>query len=144
MWTLSRLIGMGILCSFSIADIQFRSVPAEWLVLAGAAAAVYQVLAGPVDLTLAAGGAAVGLLFLAVSKVTRQALGYGDSWAILILGIFLGFWGVVEVLTGAFFLLVAISMLILALRKMSRRYRLPFFPFLTAGYVLAICLGGPV
>lgn len=144
MWTLSRIIGMGILCGFSVADIQFRSVPAELLALAGAAAAAYQVLAQPVDISQAAGGAAVGLLFLAASKITRQALGYGDSWAILILGIFLGFWGVMEVLAGAFFLLGAVSMVLLVRRKMSRRYRLPFFPFLAAGYAVSICMGGLV
>lgn len=142
MWTLSSMIGMGILCVFSVADIQFRSVSAELLALAGVSAAVYQALVRPGDIVLTAGGAAVGVLFLVISRITRQSLGYGDSLAILILGIFLGFWGVVEVLAGAFVLLAAVSMVVLVMKKMSRRQRLPFFPFLAAGYAIAISLGG--
>lgn len=48
----------------------------------------------------------VGILFLLISKVTEEGFGYGDSLAILILGIYLGFWGLIGVLSGAFLLLV--------------------------------------
>ena len=37
-------------------------------------------------------GIGVGVLFLLVSKVTEEAIGYGDSVAIMILGGYLGFW----------------------------------------------------
>lgn len=144
MWTLSQMIGLGILCSFSVADIQFRSVSAELLILTGTVAAGYQILIKPTDALLVAGGGIVGLVFLGISRITRQALGYGDSLAILILGIFLGMWGVMEVLAGTFLLLAVVSGPILMRRKMSRRYRLPFYPFLTAGYAIALCLGNPL
>lgn len=47
-------------------------------------------------------GIGVGVLFLLVSKVTEEAIGYGDSVAIMILGGYLGFWKVVGVLAAAF------------------------------------------
>ena len=47
----------------------------------------------------------MGVLFLGFSWATRERMGYGDSWAILILGIFLGLWGLLEVLAAAFFFL---------------------------------------
>ena len=44
------------------------------------------------DLAGICAGIGVGVLFLLVSKVTEEAIGYGDSVAIMILGGYLGFW----------------------------------------------------
>lgn len=133
---------MGILCSFAVTDIQFRRIPAELLAMTNLAVLVYQIFWQPVDIWLAAAGAGIGALFLLLSRITRQSIGYGDSWAILILGIFLGIWGLMAVLSGAFLLLAVASIWILARKKMSRRRKLPFYPFLAAGYIISICAGG--
>ena len=79
MWTLSYAIGMGILGSLSIIDIQFRRVPAEILGMANLAVIVYQIVFAREDLWLILGGAAVGVLFLGFSWATRQ-LGDPDPW----------------------------------------------------------------
>lgn len=142
MWTLSYAIGMGILGSLSIIDIQFRRVPAEILGMANLAVIVYQIVFAREDLWLILGGAAVGVLFLGFSWATRERMGYGDSWAILILGIFLGLWGLLEVLAAAFFFLAAVSVIFLARKKMSRRFAVSLYPFLTAGYLISVCGGG--
>lgn len=71
-------------------------------------------------------------------------MGYGDSWAILILGIFLGLWGVLEVLAAAFLLLTLVSVVLLARKRMSRRLSVPFYPFLAAGYLISVWGGGYV
>lgn len=80
-------------------------------------------------------GIGVGVLFLLVSKVTEEAIGYGDSVAIMILGGYLGFWKVVGVLTAAIFT-SGVCSVILALR--GRVKAMPFFPFLTLGYILML------
>ena len=36
------------------------------------------------------GGVAIGVVFFMLSKCTKESVGYGDSWLILLLGIFLG------------------------------------------------------
>ena len=74
-------------------------------------------------------------LFLLVSKVTEEAIGYGDSVAIMILGGYLGFWKVVGVLAAAFFT-SGVCSVILAFR--GRVKTMPFFPFLTLGYILML------
>ena len=138
MWELSQMICMGILLSLSVIDIHFRKIPADILVLASIAALAYQGMTEKADLWLAAGGAGVGILFLLVSKVTREGLGYGDSWAILALGLYLGLWGVLDVLAVAFGLLAAASIICLAVKKMSRKHSIPFIPFLAAGYLISM------
>lgn len=144
MWTLSQIIGMGMLSVLSIVDIQFRKVPVEILAAANLAVLVYQIMFQREDLWLVLGGVAVGLVFLGISWVSRQKMGYGDSWAILILGIFLGLWGVLEVLAAAFLLLTLVSVVLLARKRMSRRLSVPFYPFLAAGYLISVWGGGYV
>lgn len=84
-------------------------------------------------------GIGVGVLFLLVSKVTEEAIGYGDSVAIMILGGYLGFWKVVEVLAAAIFT-SGVCSVILAFR--GRVKTMPFFPFLTLGYILMLAEQG--
>ena len=79
-------------------------------------------------------GIGVGVLFLLVSKVTEEAIGYGDSVAIMILGGYLGFWKVVGVLAAG------VCSVILAFR--GRVKTMPFFPFLTLGYILMLAEQG--
>ena len=137
MWTLSQIIGMGMLSVLSIVDIQFRKVPVEILAAANLAVLVYQIMFQREDLWLVLGG-------VAISWASRQKVGYGDSWAILILGIFLGLWGVLEVLAAAFLLLTLVSVALLARKRMSRRLSVPFYPFLAAGYLISVWGGGYV
>lgn len=86
MWEISQVFCMGILLSLSVIDIHFRRIPVDILVMASIAALVYQGITRQADLWMAAGGAGVGILFLLVSKVTREGFGYGDSWANFSLG----------------------------------------------------------
>ena len=88
------------------------------------------------------GGIAVGALFLLVSRITREGMGYGDSWAIFILGIYLGIWKLLEALSAAFLFLGAAAVICLLIKKMSRKYKLPFVPFLAIGYLCSILTGG--
>ena len=142
MWEISQVFCMGILLSLSVIDIHFRRIPVDILVMASIAALVYQGITRQADLWMAAGGAGVGILFLLVSKVTREGFGYGDSWAILALGIYLGLWRVLDVLAGTFCLLAAASLICLTAKKMSRKHTIPFIPFLAAGYLLSVLTGG--
>ena len=142
MWEISQVFCMGILLSLSVIDIHFRRIPVDILVMGSIAALVYQGITRQADLWMAAGGAGVGILFLLVSKVTREGFGYGDSWAILALGIYLGLWGVLDVLAGTFCLLAAASLICLTAKKMSRKHTIPFIPFLAAGYLLSVLTGG--
>lgn len=51
-----------------------------------------------------AGGALMGAIFWLISKYTNQAIGYGDSWLLGNMGIYLGGISMLEVATTAFFL----------------------------------------
>lgn len=138
MWTVSQIICLGSLTGLSVTDIYYRKVPGEILAMGAAGTLIYQLYSRSVSPWVLAGGAGVGVLFLLGSKVTREGIGYGDSLAILILGAYMGLWELLKVLSGAFFLLFITSVAGLCMKKMSRKYALPMFPFLTAGYLLVL------
>ena len=136
MWAVSEIICLGSLAGLSISDLYYRKVPGEILAMGAVGALTYQICLRQENIWVLGGGAAIGLLFLFVSRITREKLGYGDSLAILILGVYLGIWNLLWVLSGAFAFLLGGSIIALGRKKMSRKYALPFFPFLMVGYVL--------
>lgn len=138
MWKVSQIICLGSLAGLSVTDVYYRKVPVEILVMGAAGTFIYQLCCRSISLWVLAGGIGVGVLFLLVSKVTREGIGYGDSLAILILGAYMGLWELLKVLSGTFVLLFAVSAAGLSMKKMSRRYTLPLFPFLTVGYLLGL------
>lgn len=144
MWTIGQFICMVVLAGLSIADIRSRRIPVYILISVNLAVLGYQLLIEKGDVWLIAGGIGIGVLFLLVSMVTREGMGYGDSWIILILGIYLGLWKILEVLLAAFFFLLAAAVICLSVKKMSRKYKLPFIPFLAAGYLFSILTGGVI
>ena len=93
MWTISKVLAMAVLTGLSVMDYRIRKVPRDVLLLCMAGVIIYQVLTGNVDWKLSVAGGLSGILFLWISKITNEAIGYGDSLAILILGIYLGTFG---------------------------------------------------
>ena len=80
-------------------------------------------------------GGLLGVVFFLVSRYTKEAVGYGDSWLILLLGVYLGRYEALQVL-----LLAAIGAAVYALfclwrHRWKREVTIPFAPFLAAAYV---------
>ena len=142
MWTVSRIIAMVILTGLSFMDYKIRKVPRDVLILCVAGAVIYEMVTQNVDWLVSVTGAGIGVMFMGISKVTQEAIGYGDSLAILILGIYLGIWGLLEVLATAFFILGILALSCLILKQKKKTLTFPFYPFLTAGYLFGVCIGG--
>ena len=88
-----------------------------------------------------AGGILTGFLFMGISRLTEEKIGYGDSLLIIVLGTFLGMWKLLILLLGAFGLAAAVSILLMIKRKFTRKSMIPFVPFLTVAY-MGEMLGG--
>jgi len=142
MWAIDKVICLLFLMIAAFRDIQTRRISAYALSFGAVLSIVYQIFLGKMDVWLVTGGVITGALFLILSKITQEGMGYGDSILILILGIYLGFHQLIFVLSSAFFLLLCVSIPALWSRKMSRKYTLPFLPFLMGGYVCFLIMGG--
>lgn len=140
-YSFSQMCCVGFLCYLSVLDIQKKRLPA-WLLAVGAGAAagivVYRLFWGIGPLMLSLGGAAVGIAFLGLSKVSDESFGYGDSILIVALGLYLGLWKLLCVLMGAFGLSAIFSMIMMKTQNFQRKTTLPFVPFLGAAYILLL------
>ena len=116
MWTVSRIVAMVILTGLSFMDYKIRKVPRDVLLLCMVGTVLYQAVTQNIDWMVSLGGGLIGMIFIGISKITREAIGYGDSLGILALGC------------------------VTLRRKKSLAF--PFYPFLTVGYLFGVCIGG--
>lgn len=141
MWKISQIVCLLLLLVLGVVDMKKRKVYGWTLALGIFAAVCYQGVTREDDLHVILGGVTLGGLFLLVSKVTREGMGYGDSLGILALGVFLGIWRLAELLCLAFLLLFFTAM-ILFFKKSNKKYGIPFYPFLAIGYLMILLLEG--
>ena len=141
MWQISRIIGMAFLIGMSVEDVLFKKISNQLLVMLGILSVIYQILCEENMWLSGLGGIAIGCFFLVFSYATREALGYGDSWLICILGVFVGGMVLLEMLVVAWAAVSIGAMVILVRKRFSRKASIPFVPFIALGYGL-VSLGG--
>jgi len=124
-----------LLAMCSVSDWKRKTIPVILLVVLSVAVAIIALCCDGVSMRLRAGGAFLGLLFLFISKVTKEAIGYGDSWLILLLGIHKGYLCAIEVLFVASLLAGIVSLFFLWKHHWKRTSTLPFVPFLNISYL---------
>lgn len=83
-------------------------------------------------------GAGPGLFLLLAGKCSGEAVGYGDGLLALILGISLGFWRILGILSAAFFGVFCTAVVLYWRRGGKKGMELPFVPFLLAGTLGAV------
>ena len=134
MYEFGQSVIMILMMGLAVWDILYRNFRRDILLLILGLMIVCRLVMGGFYPAEMLPGAMMGLLFLGISKVTEEALGYADSFLILTLGILLGIWKLLIVLLIAFSLAAVFSAMGLIVRKFSRKAAIPFFPFLTVSY----------
>jgi len=135
MCRVAEWIIMGFLAVLSVFDIKRKEIPILLLIFMGVAVLFFRIFLIKKSLTDFWGGIVVGGLFLMGSKVTKEAIGYGDSLSILALGGFTGGMAVVEIVMWASVGASLISLFVCMKNGWRRKNTLPFLPFLAAGYL---------
>ena len=102
---------------------------------------LYQAVTQNIDWMVSLGGGLIGMIFIGISKITGKQLDTGTVWRFWILGIYLGVWGLLEVLATSFFILGILALGCVTLRR-KKSLAFPFYPFLTVGYLFGVCIGG--
>lgn len=129
---------MLIICSIS--DWKKKEISVIWLVVMSIVITCLAVLCDVVSIRLRMGGILLGLLFLLISKCTKQAIGYADSWLVLLLGIYMGSIQAINLLFCASLLAGGCSVFYLWKHHWKRNSTLPFVPFITISYLGAMVL----
>lgn len=134
MCKISDVIVFLLLLLCSVSDLRKRRISTKLLIGMSLALAVFRLLSGSEMVSSIFGGILIGLFFELISKLTEEAIGYGDSWIILLLGGYLGGEKLLLLVITAFFLAGLLSLIGLVWRKWSRTAAIPFVPFLTLAY----------
>lgn len=129
-----------LLAICSVSDWKKKTIPVILLIMLSVVVAVFALLCNAVSMRLRVSGALMGVLFLIISKCTKEAIGYGDSWLILLLGIHMGSLRAVGVLFAASMLASFASLFYLWKYRWKRSATLPFVPFLSISYLGAMLL----
>lgn len=77
--------------------------------------------------------------FFLLSFLTKEKVGYGDGWALLMIGLFLGLYQCFLILLAGLMAQSAAAVVLLVLGKANRNREIPFVPFLLLGMGVMVC-----
>lgn len=127
--------GLIFLLICSVWDLRTQKIPI-WLLGAGAGGTLlFCLFYSEVNFFQMIGGVGIGIVCLLISKVTGEALGYGDSLLICLLGSYAGFIRTLWTVTAAFGLAGIFSLIFFVGKGRYRENAIPFIPFLTVSYL---------
>lgn len=125
----------------SVCDIKRKRVPIL-LLCAGAVFAgvvlVYRGATGEADVPGICKALLPGVLLLILAKATGKA-GCADGIILIVLGLLEGCQSCLYICLGGLISAALVSGTLLMLRKVRRDTKIPFVPFLTVGWVIALC-----
>lgn len=80
-------------------------------------------------------GTIVGISMIGIGRLSRWQIGMGDGIVLILTGIGLGFWENAFLLLYALLLIFLFSVILLFLKKITKKTTLPFIPFIFLGYI---------
>ena len=135
MYELADWIVLILLAGCAICDWRKKEIPLYLLIVMSVNVLLLSFCVGGPSVGSRVGGALIGILLFLVGRFTREAIGYGDSWIILLLGVYLGSMRVLELLLGASLLAALFSLFFLWKKHWKKKASIPFVPFLLVMYV---------
>ena len=80
-----------------------------------------------------------GAGFFLLSFLTREKVGYGDGWTLLMIGLFLGAYRCFLILLVGLMAESVAAVVLLVIGKIKRDREIPFLPFLLLGMGVVVC-----
>ncbi len=81
-----------------------------------------------------------GAVFWLLSFVTREKVGYGDGWVLMMIGLFAGLQRCFLILLTGLVIESAAALVLLAFGRTTGDREIPFVPFLLLGMGVIVCL----
>lgn len=130
------IIIMTVLGITSVSDIKSREIPGWLLICCGVLSAgkvIFLLTRGELSVPEMALSLLPGLVLLALAYLSRQGVGYGDGLLALCIGPAVGAPALLTGMCVAIIVSGLFSGMLLATRKVGRKAKIPFVPFMTFG-----------
>ena len=135
-----------ILLLWAVEDIRNKSIPIYWMVAGGVlliGGGVYTGVWKGEDMVLRLlAGLLPGLFLLLLSFTSNGAVGSADGFAMLLLGGVFGVWTGISILFTGLCMFCVVSVILLWMKRINKKTKLPFLPFLLCGYFMCYVMGG--
>lgn len=118
-----------------VVDWRKREIPMWLLAIMSVLILCFAVCCKNVGIWYRLAGVAFGIMFFVISKVTKEAVGYGDSWMILLLGAHLGILRALQVLFASSLISAVYALFYLWKHRWDKKATLPFVSFLAMAYI---------
>lgn len=136
-------IGMlGMLGVMSLEDIKRKRVGMVLPLVMAMAGIVFHMVWQKQSIYDIFGGFLIGAAMLLISHVSSGAVGSGDAVLFMVTGIYLGFFINMALLFISLVLAAFFGLFGIIRGRFTRKSRLPFLPFVLAGYVVILIVTG--
>ena len=136
------IIAIIFMLILTVMDIRKKEISVLLLLIFGATVVFYVAVKGEREALSVIYSLIPGAFLLALSLCTRESIGYGDGWTMLVLGLLLGLWECLAVVFVGLVFSAIFSLVLLVLSRVNGKTRLPFLPFVSMGLGVVIIVQG--
>ena len=134
------LIAIAIyLLMVSIFDIRSRKIPLFMIGMGVLVDFILIICKGQFSISYCVSGILPGAVILIIAIVTRS-IGIGDGIVISQAGLIMGYHLILETLMWSFLFTAGFSMVLIIISKSRKKTRIPFVPFLAAGFFMSVLI----
>ena len=138
---MENIIAFIFLSFGTVWDVKRKAVSGKYLVVWGFTNLFYLCVRGLIVgngeiLVQALWGVLPGVICLFLAYVTREQIGYGDGWVMVLVGVVFGIKKTVIMVFTSMTILTCFSVVLLVAKKAGRKTSIPFIPFLLLGSVM--------
>lgn len=123
----------------TVADIRRKEISVWLFVILGITAITGYIVCAEQKGWMLIVGMVPGMLMLILAKITEQSIGYGDGIILVEIGVVTGVGKCMLVLAAALAMAGLFSLGIIVIKRVDKKYKIPFVPFLTAAYLIVFC-----
>ncbi len=134
---------LGLVCMYGLTtvdDIRTRQIRMFQVVFFGIIGIVLEVINKHHSWNSIIGGVCVGLVMLAFSILTKEKIGKGDAYIVIVSGLYLGFMDTLILLWLSSIYATVIGFFVIRKYDNDLAYEIPFIPFLLMGYITLIII----
>lgn len=124
----------------TILDIRKREISLVSIIIYGIVGIVMLFIEKSTSLSSTVGGLLIGIGIMILNKLTKDGIGIGDGYIVMITGIYLGFQRNAALILYAMLLAAGYSVFLLTIKKVDKKEKIPFVPFLFLSYLIGNCI----